>query len=61
MLDPTPLPEWLTRREAAALLRISLATLHRMIRAGVLQPYKLLGSIRFRRSDLLAAYRPISK
>ncbi len=51
-----PVTEYLTRAEAAALLRVSVATLDRHARAARLAKHKLRGgrAVRYLRTDVLA-------
>lgn len=58
---PTPpdQPEYLTRKEAAKLLRISLVSLHNWSKEGSLQSLTLNGRIRYRRTDVLAALNEV--
>ena len=52
----SPPPEWLTKREAASMGRMSMATLDRLRRKGEFVVGKEIvpGRIRFRRTDVLA-------
>ncbi|BBY86507.1 helix-turn-helix domain-containing protein [Mycolicibacterium tokaiense] len=52
--DRDALPPLLTRVEAAALLRISTATLDKRLRDGSLASRKIGGLVRIRREDVLA-------
>ncbi|MDB4963960.1 MAG: hypothetical protein JWP01_3959 [Myxococcales bacterium] len=57
--DATGDPQTLVKREtAAAVLDVSLATLHRMIRDGRVPVVHVLGKPRFRLSDLYALRQP---
>ncbi|KAB7731429.1 helix-turn-helix domain-containing protein [Rudanella paleaurantiibacter] len=47
------LPEYLTRKETAKLLRIALVTLHEWTKAGTLQSFNMNGRIRYRRDDVV--------
>jgi len=42
----------LTRKETAALLRVSLSTLERWEQSGLLTPIRLGGTVRYRRTDI---------
>ncbi|WP_437192495.1 helix-turn-helix transcriptional regulator [Planctomicrobium sp. SH527] len=58
----TPNEEFLTAREVAALLKVSVATVYRMAEGGALPYFQLGGkghSIRFLKSELLAEFRHI--
>lgn len=54
--QPEPLPEYLTKKEAAELLKCSIATIDNYRRSGKLKRYNHLGHIvRFKRSELMEA------
>lgn len=54
--EPKPQTEYLTKKEAAELLKCSVATIDNYRRSGKLKRYNHLGHIvRFKRSELLAA------
>lgn len=54
-----PGTEWCTRREAAELLRVSVATVDRYARAGHLTRYdNPAGRTRFRRDQVLGLIQP---
>lgn len=59
--QPTPKadPDYLTRKETAVLLRISLVTLHKLSKQGVLQSLMVNGRIRYRRTEVLAAVKEV--
>jgi excisionase family DNA binding protein len=65
----TPKEEFLTAREVAALLKVSIATVYRMAEGGALPHFQLGGkghSIRFLKSDLFAevchsSSKPVSR
>jgi len=46
----------LTRREAAAIAGVCLATLDNKVKAGVLQKYRTGGIVRFRKSEVIEAF-----
>ena len=54
--DFTPPParktEYLTRKEVAALLRISIPTLHELIKTGKLKGYRIGGRVLFNKSEV---------
>lgn len=63
---PTPegsnLPEYLTRRQTAETLQVSLTTLHDWAndsedRPAVLVPLKINGRVRYKRADVLSALK----
>lgn len=56
---PSDLPEFLTRKETALLLRISLVSLHGWSKNGVLQSLSVHGRIRYRRVDVLACLHEV--
>lgn len=49
-----PAPALLTPREAAALLRLSLTTLYRLVQGGRVPHLRASRSLRFERAELLA-------
>lgn len=51
------LPELMTRKEAAAYLSCSIATIDNLARAGRLEKHYLAGLPRFRREELKAAFQ----
>ena len=54
--QPEPQPEYITKKEAAKLLKCSIATIDNYRRNGKLKRYNHLGHIvRFKRSEVLAA------
>ncbi|NCC74247.1 MAG: DNA-binding protein [Sphingobacteriia bacterium] len=61
--QPTTQPEkpafYITRAEAAARLRITLSTLDKYSRLGVIQSYKVGGRIRFKSSELDQAFEAV--
>lgn len=54
-LEESRKPHFLTRREAANFLKISLPTLHKMINEGRLHPLAIGGRRLFSQADLMAA------
>ncbi len=56
---PTPSPdgkELITRKEAAGLAGVCLATLDNKVKSGVLTKYRTGGIVRFRRQEVLDAF-----
>lgn len=51
--------ELLDRKEAAAFLRITLPTLREYTRLGILKGYRLGSRVRYKRSELMGALRPM--
>lgn len=51
------LPELMTRKEAAAFLSCSIATIDNLTRAGLLQKHYLAGLPRFRREEVKSAFQ----
>ncbi|WP_029035172.1 helix-turn-helix domain-containing protein [Salinimicrobium terrae] len=47
--EPT---EWITRQEAAALIGVSLVSIHNWTKVGVIQAHKIGTRIRFKRSEI---------
>lgn len=47
--------QYLSRKEASAFLKISLVTLDKAIKENLIESYRILGSIRLKKSDLEAA------
>jgi excisionase family DNA binding protein len=50
--QPTKQPEYLTRKEVAIILKVSLVTLSDWNKKGVLKPYRLGNLIRYKRAEL---------
>lgn len=50
--QPVTPPEYLTRKETAALLKVSIVTLSDYNQKGVLQPYRLGNLIRYKRAEV---------
>ena len=44
--------EWLTRKETAELLKVSLVTLHNWSKNGILQAYKIGNRVRYRKDEI---------
>ncbi|GAA3773665.1 hypothetical protein GCM10022271_02170 [Corallibacter vietnamensis] len=59
--QPVKPPEYITRQEAAKILKVSLVTLTDWNKKGVLKPYRLGNLIRYKRSELDEALIAISK
>jgi hypothetical protein len=60
------LPDYLTRKDTAELLAVSLTTLHDWAkdsddRPAVLVPFKINGRVRYRRADVLAALKEVRR
>jgi excisionase family DNA binding protein len=53
--QPTKQPEYLTRKEVAAILKVSLVTLSDWNKKGILKPYRLGNLIRYKSSELESA------
>ncbi len=51
-LKPTPTPTYLTRKETAKILKVSLVTLHDWNKKGILKPYRLGNLIRYKSNEL---------
>lgn len=49
---PSNKTEFLTRKEVAALLRISIPTLHELIKTGKLKAYRIGGRVLFNKSEV---------
>ena len=43
---------WVTRKEAAELIGVSLVTIYNWTKAGVINPYKIGSRVRFKKSDI---------
>lgn len=43
----------LTRKDAAALLKVSLPTLHDWVKSGIIPAYRIGSNIRFKKSELI--------
>ena len=50
--QPKKQPEYLTRKEVAEILKVSLVTLSDWNKKGVLKPYRLGNLIRYKRAEL---------
>jgi excisionase family DNA binding protein len=57
-MENTQHAAWISRREAAQLLSIDLATLDRWATAGTIQRYRLAGRVWFRAEDVTALAQP---
>lgn len=51
-LSTTPVDKYLTRVEVARLLKISLPTLHRYTKDGILKSYRIVGKVRYKLQDV---------
>ena len=51
--------EFLTRKEVAALLRISIPTLHELIKTGKLKGYRIGGRVLFKKTEVEASLEKI--
>ena len=58
---PIEPPKYLTRKEVAKILKISLVTLSDWNRKGILKPYRLGNLIRYKQSELDQALISINK
>lgn len=56
---PEPEPDYITRSEAAEKLRITLSTLDKYTREGLLKAFRIGGRVRYRSNDLEKAFREI--
>ncbi len=52
-------PDYLTRKETAKLLRISLPTLHEWTKSGDLKSYRIAGKIRYKTAEIEAAFKQV--
>jgi len=50
--QPKKQPEYLTRKEVAKILKVSLVTLSKKKKKGVLKPYRLGNLIRYKREEI---------
>jgi excisionase family DNA binding protein len=57
--QPQKLPEYLTRKEVAKILKVSLVTLSDWNKKGVLKPYRLGNLIRYKRAEIDEALKVI--
>ena len=61
--QPTTQPEqptfYITRAEAAKKLRITLSTLDKYAKAGIIQSYRIGGRIRFKSSEIEKAFEQV--
>ncbi len=59
--QPVRPPEYVTRKEAAKILKVSLVTISDWNKKGILNPYRLGNLIRYKRSELDKALININK
>ncbi len=59
--QPVRPPEYVTRKEAAKILKVSLVTIHDWNKKRILKPYRLGNLIRYKRSELDQALININK
>jgi excisionase family DNA binding protein len=59
--QPKKQPEYLTRKEVAKILKVSLVTLSDWNKKGVLKPYRLGNLIRYKQSEIEEALISIKK
>lgn len=59
--QPKKQPEYLTRKEVAKILKVSLVTLSDWNKKGVLKPYRLGNLIRYKRSEIEESLIAINK
>ena len=59
--QPIRPPEYVTRKEAAKILKVSLVTIHDWNKKRILKPYRLGNLIRYKRSELDQALININK
>jgi len=59
--QPKKQPEYLTRKEVAKILKVSLVTLTDWNKKGVLKPYRLGNLIRYKRSEVEESLIAINK
>ena len=55
---PPPVPELLTRKQAAQLLGQSLTTIDQWTLKGKLRKHRIAGAVRFKRSEIMALLQP---
>lgn len=48
---------YLTRKEVAEYLKISLPTLHKLVKDSILHPFKIGGSVRFKQTDIQSLFK----
>jgi len=59
--QPVRPPEYVTRKEAAKILKVSLVTIHDWNKKRILKPYRLGNLIRYKRTELDKALIDINK
>lgn len=59
--QPKKQPEYLTRKEVAKILKVSLVTLSDWNKKGVLKPYRLGNLIRYKRTEIEESLIAINK
>ncbi|MBL7811409.1 MAG: helix-turn-helix domain-containing protein [Bacteroidetes bacterium] len=52
---PTANQEWLTRKQTAARLQVSLVTLHSWTKTGIVKGYRISGRIRYKSHEVESA------
>lgn len=58
--QPAP-AEYLTRKQTAAKLQVSLVTLHEWTKSGILQGYRISGMVRYKLAELEVALQAMQK
>jgi excisionase family DNA binding protein len=53
--------EFITRVQVAELFGVSLPTVHAWMNAGILTAYKIANKTRFKKSEVLAACKPLAR
>ncbi len=51
------LPDWMTRKQAAEYLSVSMATLDNLARVGVLRKHRMGSTVRFKKEELIHAFK----
>lgn len=57
--EPEPVPEFITRNEAAKMLGITLPTLHEWTKKEIIKGYRISTRIRYKKSEILEAVKQI--
>jgi len=56
---PEPNPDWLTRKQVANRLDITLVTVDKYTRSGILQGYRIGGRVKYKASEIGKAFQAI--
>lgn len=60
LIQPPQQTEYLNRKEAAKLLKVSLVTLNEWTKEGIVQGYRIASRVRYKRTELEIAHSQIN-